>query len=170
MPAPRESQARTRAFARVLGPWLAIVPGIIALRAPAMGALASDFFKSDLFVWFAGALLVFGGLLIIAFHQYWSSAAAVMISLFGWILALRGVVLMAAPDLYERAAMSMGATSLVQLIFGALVAIGLYLTYVGWLAKSASHPQRTTCEQGRDPDHPFMAVGINLAEHRAKAG
>jgi len=42
------------------GPWLAIVPGIIALRAPAMGALVSDFFKSDLFVWLAGALLVFG--------------------------------------------------------------------------------------------------------------
>jgi uncharacterized membrane protein len=138
VPAPRASQARTRAFARVLGPWLAIVPGIIALRAPAMGALASDFFKSHLFVWFAGALLVFGGLLIIAFHQYWSSVAAVMISLFGWILALRGVVLMAAPDLYERAAMSMGAISLVRLIFGTLIAIGLYLTYVGWLAKSAS--------------------------------
>jgi hypothetical protein len=138
VPASRESQARTRAFARVLGPWLAIVPGIIALRAPAMGALASDFFKSDLLVWFAGALLLFGGLLIIAFHQYWSSVAAVMISLFGWILALRGVVLMAAPDLYERAAMSMGAISLVRLIFGTLVAIGLYLTYVGWLAKSAS--------------------------------
>ena len=97
-----------------------------------------DFFKSHLFVWFAGALLVFGGLLIIAFHQYWSSVAAVMISLFGWILALRGVVLMAAPDLYERAAMSMGAISLVRLIFGTLIAIGLYLTYVGWLAKSAS--------------------------------
>jgi len=42
------------------GAWLAIVPGIIALRAPAMGALVSDAFKSDLFVWFAGALLVFG--------------------------------------------------------------------------------------------------------------
>jgi hypothetical protein len=138
LPARGESQARTRAFARVLGPWLAVVPGIIAVRAPAMRALASDFFKSDLFVWFAGALLVFGGLLIIAFHQYWSSVAAVMISLFGWILALRGVVLLAAPNLYERAAMSMSAISLVRLIFGALVVIGLYLTYVGWLAKPAS--------------------------------
>ena len=137
MSATRESQAQTRAFARVLGPWLAIVRGIIALRAPAIGALASDFFKSDLFAWFAGALLVFGGLLIIAFHQYWSSVAAVLISLFGWILALRGVVLMAAPDLYECAATSMSAVSLVRLIFGALVAIGLYLTYVGWPAKSA---------------------------------
>jgi hypothetical protein len=137
MPATRESQTRTRAFARVLGPWLTIVPGIIALRAPGMGAFASEFFKSDLFVWFAGALLLFGGLLIIAFHQYWSSVAGVLISLFGWILVLRGVVLMAAPNLYERAGMSMDAP-LVRVVFGVLVAIGLYLTYVGWLAKPTS--------------------------------
>jgi uncharacterized protein YjeT (DUF2065 family) len=138
VPATREPQARTRSFARVIGPWLAIVPGIIVLRASGMGALASEFFKSGLFVWFAGALLLFGGLLIIAFHQYWSSVAAVMISLFGWILAFRGLVLMAAPALYERAAMSMDSIPIVRLVFGVLVAIGLYLTYVGWLAKPAS--------------------------------
>jgi hypothetical protein len=138
VPPIRESQARTRAFARVIGPWLVIVPGIIALRAPSMGVLAADFFRSDLFVWFAGALLLFAGLLIIAFHQYWSSVAAVIISLFGWVLALRGVLLMAAPDLYERGGMYLIAVPIVRLIFGVLVAAGLYLTYVGWLAKPAS--------------------------------
>jgi hypothetical protein len=135
MPASREAQARTQAFARVMGPWLVLVPGVIALRAPGMGALASDFFKSDLFVWLAGALLLFVGLLIIAFHQCWSSVAAVLISLFGWILAVRGLALMAAPDLYERVADSMDGAPLVRAIFGVLVATGLYLTYVGWLAK-----------------------------------
>jgi hypothetical protein len=115
-------------------------PGIIALCVPAMGALASDFFKSDLFVWFAGALLVFGGLLIIAFHQYWSSVAAVMISLFGWILALRGVVLMAAPDLYERAAMSMGAISLVRLIFGGAPRRHWALSHLCGLARQVRLP------------------------------
>jgi uncharacterized protein YjeT (DUF2065 family) len=138
VPATSESQARTRAFARIIGPWLVIVPGIIALRAPDMGALAADFFKSDLFVWFSGALLLFAGLLIIAFHQYWSSVAAVLISLFGWVLALRGLVLMAAPSLYERAAIAMNSISLVRAIFGVLVAVGLYLTYVGWSAKPAA--------------------------------
>ncbi len=48
-----------------------------------MGGLATEFFKSGLSVWFASALLLFGGLLIIALHQYWSNAAAVLISLFG---------------------------------------------------------------------------------------
>ena len=137
MPATSELQARTRSFARVLGPWLVIVPGVIASRAPDMHALASDFFKSDLFVWFAGALLLFCGLLIIAFHQYWSSAAAVLISLFGWVLAIRGLVLMAAPGLYERAGAVVDTVPLVRMVFGVLIAIGLYLTYVGWLAKPA---------------------------------
>src|SRR5882724_4948059 len=85
------------------------------------------------------ALLLFSGLLIIAFHQYWSSVAAVMISLFGWFLALRGLVLMAAPQLIERgAAASMGAVALVRIFFGALVLVGLYLTYVGWIAEDRS--------------------------------
>jgi len=137
MPVTAASHARTRTFARVIGPWLVIVPGIIAVRAPDMAALASEFFKSPLFVWFAGALLLFTGLLIIAFHQYWSSVAAVLISLFGWILALRGLVLMAAPEAYQRVAAALDSTVLVRFIFGILVAIGLYLTYVSWLAKPA---------------------------------
>jgi hypothetical protein len=37
MPATPESRAMTRAFARVIGPWLVIVPGIIAVRTPDMG-------------------------------------------------------------------------------------------------------------------------------------
>ncbi|HXX04193.1 MAG TPA: hypothetical protein VEJ37_07645 [Xanthobacteraceae bacterium] len=112
------------------------------LRASGMAALASEFFKSDLFVWFAGALLLFAGLLIIAFHQYWSSVAAVLISLFGWVLALRGLLLMAAPQVYERIGAPLEAAVVVRLIFGVLVAMGLYLTYVGWLAKSASPHDR----------------------------
>lgn len=138
MPATPESQTQTRAFARVMGPYLVIAPSVIALRAPDMGALASEFFKSDLAVWFTGAGLLFAGLMIIAFHQYWSSVAAVLISLFGWILALRGLLLMAAPELYQRAADALDSVALVRLIFGIIVVIGLYLTYVGWLAKPAA--------------------------------
>jgi hypothetical protein len=58
-----------------------------------------------------------------------------LISLIGWILALRGMILMAAPELYERAVIAMDWIPLVRVIFGVLVAIGIYLTYVGWFAK-----------------------------------
>ena len=136
MPASPEAKARTRAFARVIGPWLVIVPGIIAVRTPDMGAFVSGFFENGVLVWFAGAMLLFCGLLIIAFHQYWYSLSAILISLFGWFLALRGLALLAAPQLIEHAAeSSIGAVSLVRAGFGALVLIGLWLTYAGWIAE-----------------------------------
>ena len=136
MPATPEAAATTRAFARVLGPFLVIVPGIIALRAPDMGTLASAFFDNPVMVWFAGAFLLFAGLFIIAFHQYWRGLAAIVISLFGWFLALRGLTLLAAPQLIERgAAGAMGSLPLVRVGFALLVLAGLWLTYVGWVAR-----------------------------------
>jgi hypothetical protein len=75
-------------------------------------------------------------LLIIAHHQYWSSPAAIMISLLGWFLALRGVLLLAAPQLIARgAAAASNMMPVVQIGFGVLVLVGLWLTFVGWIAK-----------------------------------
>ena len=133
-----EASARTRAFARVIGPFLLIVPTIIAVRAPSAGmaAILSAFFQNDALVWITGGLLLFGGLLIIAHHQYWSGPAAVMVSLFGWFLALRGVVLLAAPELIARAGdAAMNMIPVVQIGFGVLALVGLWLTFVGWIAK-----------------------------------
>lgn len=128
--------AHTRAFSRVIGPWLVIIPGLVMLREPEMGTLAAAFFANPALVWLAGGLMLFGGLLIVAFHPYWSGLAAVIISALGWLLVLRAVAVLAAPTLFEQAAMaSAGAVTTVRLIFGLLVVAGLYLTYVGWLAR-----------------------------------
>jgi hypothetical protein len=88
-------------------------------------------------VWVLGGLLLISGLLIIAHHQYWSSPAAVMISLFGWFLAIRGLILLAAPQLINRGGTaSLNRLPVVRIGFSLLVLIGLWLTYVGWIAKS----------------------------------
>ena len=141
MPATPEASARTRAFARVTGPYLLIVPTIVVVRTPSanMEEILSSFFRNDALVWLAGGLLLFGGLLIIAHHQYWSSPAAIMISLFGWFLALRGVALLAAPQLIARgAAAALNMIPIVQIGFGVLVLVGLWLTFVGWIAKPSA--------------------------------
>ncbi len=138
MPATPEAKACTRAFARVIGPFLVIVPAIVALRAPSagMGTILSEFFQNDAAVWMRGSVLLIGGLVIIAHHQYWSSLSAILISLFGWLLALRGVALLAAPQLIKAAATaSMTMMPVVEIGFGSFVLAGLLLTYVGWIAK-----------------------------------
>jgi len=132
MPATLESVLRTR----VIGPFLVLVPGVLVVRAPAIGGILSAFFQNAALVWVLGSLLLFCGLLIIAYHQYWSSPAAVLISLFGWFLGLRGLALLVAPQLIaEGAAAAMNDLPLVRVGFSVLVLVGLWLTYVGWIAK-----------------------------------
>lgn len=131
---------RTRSFARVLGPFIAVVPAIIAIRAGSIGNQLSSFSADPMWPWTLGALLFGGGLFIIAFHQYWRGLAAVMISLFGWFLLIRGLILLAVPQLIvdgaETATETNSAIGVVRIGFGLLGLCGLYLAYVGWLKKS----------------------------------
>lgn len=136
MTARTTSEPRTRAFARVIGPFLTFATAVVIYRIQQMGPLLTDFFNNSSVVWITGAMVLFFGLVIIAFHQYWRSPAAVLVSLFGWFLAIRGAVLMVAPGLVLGAGENaMMHIRLVQIGFGVLTLIGLYLTYVGWIAK-----------------------------------
>ncbi|WP_350224450.1 hypothetical protein [Mycolicibacterium sp. lyk4-40-TYG-92] len=132
---------RTRSFARVLGPFIAVVPAILAIRAGSIGRELSGFAADPMWAWAAGALLFFCGVFILAFHQYWRSAAAVIISLFGWFLLLRGFALLAIPQLIVKGAKTATETSsptlgVVRVGFGLLALCGLYLAYVGWAKKA----------------------------------
>jgi len=132
---------RTRSFARVLGPFIAVVPAIVAIRAGSIGRQLSSFSTDPMWPWVLGALLFIAGLFVVAFHQYWRSLAAVIISLFGWFLLLRGFALLATPQLIVNGAETATATSnlalgAVRVGFGLFALCGLHLAYVGWLKKS----------------------------------
>ena len=141
MPATPEAKARTRAFARVIGPLLIVVPTIVAAHGLEMDAFVATFLENGALVWIAGGLLILGGLLIIAYHQYWSSPSAIFISLLGWALAIRGVLLLAAPQLIARDdAGAMIAFPAVRLGYGLLFMVGIWLTFVGWAGEPAAPP------------------------------
>ena len=127
---------RTRAFARVLGPFVAVAAVIVAIRLPDLTGLAVDLFANAVLPWMLGAMMLIAGLIVIAFHQYWRSVTAVLISLFGWFVALRGVTLMAFPATIETGAgdtlASQGLLLVARIFFGLMTVMGLWLTYVGW--------------------------------------
>ena len=130
MPITQEAQAKTRAFARVIGPFLVIVPGTIVARLSEVALLAAPFFANPALVFIMGALMVFGGICVIANHQIWRGGSAILISLFGWFLGLRGLALLLAPQAYEHLTeASQDALPLVRLLFGVIFLAGLKLTY-----------------------------------------
>ncbi|MED5815923.1 hypothetical protein VST63_26500 [Mycolicibacterium sp. 050232] len=135
-PATPEARRRTRAFARVLGPFVATATAIIAIRLPDLTGLLGGLFDNAILPWILGAAMLMMGLVVIAFHQYWYSVTATLISLFGWFVALRGVAMMAVPSAIDSGATATitnpGPLLAARIFFLLLTAMGLWLTYVGW--------------------------------------
>lgn len=131
-----EARRRTRAFARVLGPFVAAATVIIAIRLPDLTGLLGGLFDNPVLPWILGAAMLMMGLIVIAFHQYWYSVTAALISLFGWFVALRGLAMMAIPSVIDSGAnatvTSPGPMLAARIFFLLLTAMGLWLTYVGW--------------------------------------
>ncbi|CAM4408702.1 hypothetical protein MB901379_04799 [Mycobacterium basiliense] len=139
-----ESQARTRMYARVLGPFLVIIDAMAVVRASDMRSLLSQFEANSLWTWVTGAFILGIGLVIVAGHQYWRGAAAIIVSLLGWLVTLRGLFLLAFPKAFISLANTMvGATALWVGLCIAFALVGIYLTYVGW-APSPSRPTQHT--------------------------
>ena len=146
MSVSHQPQTRTRMFARVLGPFFAVIATIVALRAPDMATLLAQFTATEVWPWVTGAFILMGG--IATFHQYWRSPAAVIVSVLGWLLVARGVVLLAFPAAFASLANRMiGAVGAWQAAYIIMALIGLYLSYVGWMPTSLTklgNAQHTT--------------------------
>jgi hypothetical protein len=154
-----QPQMRTRMFARAIGPFFAIVPTIIAIRSSYMQTLFTEFKANPMWPWLFGAILLLFGLVIIAFHQCWRSPAAIIVSLIGWFLAIRGILLLTVPQAYNAAGnaiYSSGAIAAVRVSAICLGLAGLYLTYIGWKPQAPTPKTVTNTTQ----DHPH-ATGSN---------
>lgn len=143
-----KSVSTTRLFARVVGPYLVIVTATAIARADDMRTLLSEFGANPLWSWVAGAFILLFGLVTIAVHQYWRGAAAIIVSVVGWIVTLKGLFLLAFPRIYLSAAdAALGAVGWWRAGFVVLALFGLYLTYVGWAPvphRPATHPAGST--------------------------
>ena len=141
-------------FARVLGPFFVIEPITVAARGSHVRTLFTEFKANPMWPWLFGAILLMGGLVIIAFHPYWRSLAAVIVSVVGWFLTIRGVLLLTVPQASNaapNAVYSSGATAVIWVESICLATAGLYLTYVGW--KPEPRTQKATVSPTEDRSH-----------------
>ena len=155
MSSSAQSIDTTRAFARVLGPFFAIVSATVVARATHMRELLAEFGASEIWPWVSGAFVLMGGIVVVALHPYWRGVAAVIVSLLGWIMVVRGVLLLAFPDTFMSIANhTIGAENLWRVIFGGITLVGLYLTYVGWISRQTDP---VTQPNGSIPELPSAA-------------
>lgn len=155
MESSHQLQNRTRMFARVMGPYLAIIAASAALRPNAMRSMLSGFEADPLWSWVTGAFIMLLGLTVIALHPYWRGAPAIIVSAFGWLVAVKGLFLVVGSHTYFSMANSaVDAMGWWRAGAAIEVLIGLYLAYVGWM------PERThsvSQQASSTPDLPRAA-------------
>ena len=129
----QKAEPRTRMFARVMGPFIVVIAVVAAVRASEMATLLAQFTASAVWPWVTGAFILLGGIAVVAFHQSWRTPAAAIVSALGWLLVIRGAILLAFPAAFASMADSMiGWHGVVISIYVVMAIAGLYLSYVGF--------------------------------------
>ncbi|MGV0792509.1 hypothetical protein [Mycolicibacterium sp. XJ1819] len=148
MTTARQSEIRTRLFARVLGPYMVFAAVVAMVRASEMPDLLSEFSANTVWPWVTGALVLLSGLIVVALHPYWRGIAATIVSVIGCLTALKGALLLAIPQTYLSAADSMVDAGRWWMAIEVVVAVaGLYLVYVGWApthGRQAAHSESSS--------------------------
>jgi hypothetical protein len=155
MNSSQQTQATTRMFARVIGPFLVIVTATAVARASAMRTLLTEFRANSVWPWVTGAFVLLTGLVVVALHQYWRGAPAIIVSVLGWLTALKGFFLMAFAQTYlSFASSAVDAVTWWRAGFIAMALVGLYLIFIGWIPA----PSRPTAQPASSaPDVPRAA-------------
>ena len=140
-----QSQARTRMAARVIGPYVVIACAAALVRASDIQTLFLEIDANSLWTWVSGVLALLFGLVVVALHPYWHGAAAITVSVLGWVAVLKGLLLLTAPSLLVSFADTVTGTQALWfaycIVFGL---VGVYLTYVGWVAPTATSASQPT--------------------------
>ena len=150
------SRNRTRLFARVLGPYLIVLAVAAVVHAQQMSTLLAEFGDSTAWWWVTGAFVLLSGLVVIALHSNWHGTPAIVVSVIGWMITLKGAFLVALPELSMSAAEFMlDRNGWWQALMVFVVLVGLYLTFIGWAPKVSL---RNTIREVPSPQHSHHAL------------
>lgn len=128
--------ASTRFAARVIGPIMGIIGAVVLLRFDNLVLMMPAILQNAQLSFITGIFTLIVGLILLAAHHHWNSAASIAVSVISVLTIVRGVVLMLAPEIAAGVATQMLHAGAGALIAGAIaIAIGLWLTFVGWFAK-----------------------------------
>ena len=120
-------------LAKLLGPiWLVLGIALATHRAT-YAAMAVEWVESRPLVYLAGVVALAIGLALVLTHNVWVADWRVIITLFGWMATLAGVVRLMFPMGVERAGRTMLKTETPILITGIVwMALGAVLCIVGY--------------------------------------
>ncbi len=122
-------------LAKLIGTYMVIVAVGFLVNRNIYQRLIDDFFKSPALTYMGAALAIITGLLIVLMHNVWVIGWPVIITVFGWLGLIKGILLIIFPGLvvklthvYQKMPGLLTANLIVFLLLGmALVFKGYFI-------------------------------------------
>ncbi|MGH6950786.1 MAG: hypothetical protein ACREH4_07930 [Vitreimonas sp.] len=130
--------ATTRFCARIIGPLMLIIGAVVAARFDTIATMIPGILEDGPLTFVIGIFTLTVGMILFAAHHHWTSPTAILVSLLGVFTVARGVILLLAPGFAtEFATQALEGGPAAWIAAGAAIAIGLWLSWAGWFARSA---------------------------------
>lgn len=85
-------------IAGLAGPLLMVVAAAILINRPTLFAAINEMAQSRGLIVFAGILTLLAGLAIVRAHNVWTADWTLVVTLFGWLSVLAGIIRIVWPD------------------------------------------------------------------------
>lgn len=117
-----------------MGPILVVV-GLTALINPkSLHDIGREFLASRALIFIGGFLALLGGLAIVNTHNIWTAGWPVIITVFGWLAVVGGILRIGFPQLTKSIGEAMLARETgLRVVASIQVALGAYLMFVAYL-------------------------------------
>jgi hypothetical protein len=122
-------------LAKLIGPTLLVIGLGMLLNRDGYRATANEFLKSRALIYIAGLLALVPGIAIVLAHNVWVYDWRVIITLFGWLALIGGVLRILAPQQVVKIGKRAAANESYMLGASLVVtALGVVLSYYGYFA------------------------------------
>ena len=126
--------AHSKTIAGLLGPSLIALAAALLINLGSMSTLVEAVSRDPAIVLVSGVLAFVAGLAVVRVHNHWAADWAVVVTIFGWLLLIGGLVRMLFPiRLAEIAATLSPSTGLIVGEAVVFLVIGAFLSYKAYV-------------------------------------
>lgn len=122
-------------LARLIGPYIIVIGISLIFNQKIFRKIMEDFPKNPSLVFITGLLTFVAGLATLLFHNMWVADWRVLITIFGWIAFIKGIMLVVLPGtLLKTTKIYSDNFKLVLIPWSIMILIGIFLTIKGYIS------------------------------------
>ena len=121
-------------FAKFMGPFIVVIGAGLLLNRKAFQEIMEGFTKDKALIFISGLMTFIIGLAMVIFHNMWITDWRLIITVFGWLTLIKGVILIVFPDrVISMTDMYKKHIRMIMISWSIMIVFGIFLIMKGYL-------------------------------------